>query len=67
VGETERGEPSVRRPPLRKVLIQLIVIGAQTVALVVIDKTLGDGIAFAVAFLGYGGVIAWWFWSNRYH
>ncbi|HXB04134.1 MAG TPA: hypothetical protein VNY77_04600 [Candidatus Angelobacter sp.] len=42
-------------------------IGAQTVALVVIDKTLGDGIAFAVAFLGYGGVIAWWFWSNRYH
>lgn len=66
MGETERAEPSVRRPPLRKVLIQLIVVGAQTAALVVIDKTLGDGIAFAVAFLGYSGLIAWWFWSHRY-
>jgi hypothetical protein len=67
VGEPESVEPSVQRPPLRKVLIQLIVVGAQTAALVLIDKTLGDGIAFAVAFLGYSGVIAWWFWSNRYH
>jgi hypothetical protein len=32
----------------------------------VIDRTLGDGIAFVVAILGYGGVIACWFWSNRY-
>ena len=58
--------PSAKRPPLRKLLIQLIVVGAQTTALVLIDKTLGDGIAFVVAILGYGGVIAWWFWSNRY-
>jgi hypothetical protein len=66
VGETERERPTVERPPLRKLLVQLIVVGAQTAAIVVIDKTLGDGIAFVVAFLGYGGYIAWYFWSHRY-
>jgi hypothetical protein len=66
VEKPETVEPSVQRPPLRKLLVQLIVVGAWTTALIVIDKTLGDGIAFVVAILGYSGVIAWWFWSNRY-
>jgi hypothetical protein len=56
----------VERPPLRKLVIQLVGLGAWTAALIVIDKTLGEGIAFVVAILGYSGVIAWWIWSNRY-
>lgn len=66
MGETESVVPRVQRPPLRKLLVQMVVLGAWTTALIVIDKTMGDGIAFVVAILGYGGVIAWWIWSNRY-
>jgi hypothetical protein len=66
VVETESRERSVQRPPLRRLLIQLVVVAAWTTALIVIDKTMGDGNAFGMAILGYGGFIAWWFWSNRY-
>jgi hypothetical protein len=60
-------ESRVQRPPLRKLLVQLIVFGAWTTALIVIDKAMGDGVAFVVAIVGNGGYIAWYFWSNRYH
>jgi hypothetical protein len=60
-------ETRVKRPPLRKLLIQLVVLGAWTTALIVIDKTMGDGVVFVVSILGYGGYIAWYFWSHRYH
>jgi hypothetical protein len=66
VEPTDKVKTRVERPPFRKLLIQLIVVAAQTMALVVIDKTMGDGIAFVVGFLGYGGYIAWYFWSHRY-
>jgi hypothetical protein len=60
-------ETRVQRPPLRKLLLQLVVVGAWTTALIVIDKTMGDGVSLVVGILSYGGYLAWYFWSNRYH
>jgi hypothetical protein len=59
-------EPTVERPPLRRVLIFLVVNAVWTAALVALDKLEGDGIAAVVALLGYGGYLAWYFWSHRY-
>jgi hypothetical protein len=59
-------ETRVQRPPLRKLLFQLVELGTWTTALIVIDKAMGDGVAFVVAIVGYGGYIAWYFWSHRY-
>jgi hypothetical protein len=60
-------EPSVQRPPLRTLLVNLVVLGGWTTAIVVLDKAAGDAVAAVVSFLGYGGYIAWYFWSHRYH
>jgi hypothetical protein len=63
----ENVETSVKRPPFRKVLIQLVVLAAWTVALIALDRlTRGDGLALVVSLLGYGGYLAWYFWSHRY-
>jgi hypothetical protein len=64
--ETESSEPRAQRPPLRTVLVSLIAIAGWPVALIALDKATSDAVAVVVALLGYGGYIAWYFWSHRY-
>ena len=59
-------EPRIQRPPLRKLLVQLVALAAWTTALIVIDKSMGDGVAFVVAIVAYGGYLGWYFWRHRY-
>jgi hypothetical protein len=67
VEETESKEPSVQRPPLRKVLVLLVDNGGWTAAIIALGKLTNDVVAAFVALLGYGGYLAWYFWSHRYH
>jgi hypothetical protein len=59
-------QPSGRRPPVRTVLVSLIVLAGWPAALIALDKVTNDVVAAIVAILGYGGYLAWYFWSHRY-
>jgi hypothetical protein len=46
--------------------VSLIALAGWPAALIALDKVTNDVVAAIVAILGYGGYIAWYFWSHRY-